>query len=85
MSHSYVDYKSALDRFSLQTLSDRRQLHMQKFAVRRVNDDFNKLMFPFNINRSSETFHVNFARTSQYLQSTIPQCTAVSEDTKFNI
>ena len=74
LSSTYTNYKSALSKFSLQTLSERRQRHMQRFALKCISDTFNTNMFPLNTNRHSEKFYVNFARTSQYLHSSIPQC-----------
>ena len=74
LSSTYTNYKSALSKFSLQTLSERRQSHMQRFALKCISDTFNTNMFPLNTNRHSEKFYVNFARTSQYLHSSIPQC-----------
>ena len=48
---------------------------MIKFAKKCTSDSYNTHMFPLNINnRKKETFQVNFARTTQYFKSTIPQC-----------
>ena len=75
LGNSYIDYKSALEICSLKTLSERRNDRMIKFAVRCVQDKFNKQIFPLNKNpKNKEAFTVNFARTNQYLNSTVPQC-----------
>ena len=74
MNSEYVDYETALDKCKLDTLFNRRQAHMTRFAVKCTKDKFNSKMFPLNDNeRGSDKFKVNFARTSQYLKSTIPQ------------
>ena len=75
LSSKYIDYRSALLYFSLDTLFQRRQTHMRKFAVKCTDDPINKKLFPKNENiRGKAVFKVNFARTSQYLNSTVPQC-----------
>ena len=75
LSSKYTDYQSALTYFSLDTLFQRRQTHMSKFAVKCTEDPINKKLFPKNDNiRGKDVFRVNFARTSQYLNSTVPQC-----------
>ena len=61
--------------FQIDTLHDRRQKHMLKFAKKCSEDSYNKYMFPSNSNpRGKEKYNVNFARTSQYFNSAIPQC-----------
>ena len=75
LSDKYRSYEDALNKCSLQSLSERRQEHMTKFAVKCVNDKFNSKMFPKSDRpRGKDVYNVNFARTSQYLKSTIPQC-----------
>ena len=75
LAEKYTDYKSALKYFSLDTLFERRQNHMLKFAIRCTNDSHNRKIFPKNNNlRGNEVYHVNFARTSQYQLSAVPQC-----------
>ena len=74
LAEKYLDYKSALKHFSIDTLHERRQKHMLKFAIKCTKDMHNKQIFPKNDNfRAKEMFHVNFARTSQYLKSAVPQ------------
>ena len=74
LGNEYTDYDAALKKCSLQTLSDRRQKHFVKFTLKCARDKFNNNMFPTNDNqRGKEMFKVNFARTNQYLKSTIPQ------------
>ena len=75
MAEKYSDYKSALEYFSIDTLCERRQKHMLKFAMKCTKDTHNMKIFPKNNNiRGKDVFHVNFARTSQYLNSAVPQC-----------
>ena len=71
----YTDHNSALEYFPIDTLYDRRQKHMLKFSLKCTYDIHNKKIFPKNVNmRGKDVFHVNFARTSQYMNSAVPQC-----------
>ena len=71
----YIDYQSALEYFSMNTLAERRNKHMMKFSLKCTKDEFNYKLFPKNENvRGKDVFQVNFARTSQYLHSAVPQC-----------
>ena len=75
LSEKYIDYISALTYFSLDTLYERRQKHVIKFALKCTNDTHNKKIFPKNENiRGKDVYYVNFARTNQYLKSAVPQC-----------
>ena len=75
LAEKYIDYNTALQHFSIDTLCDRRQKHMLKFAVKCTKDVYNNKIFPENHNiRGKDKFQVNFARTSQYLNSAVPQC-----------
>ena len=75
LGDDYIDYETALASCSLSTLYDRRCERMNKFAVRCVKDKFNKQLFPLNENpKKREAFRVNFARTSKYQKSAVPQC-----------
>ena len=75
LGDEYLSYKDALNKCNLKSLSDRRQDHMKKFALKCVNDKFNSKMFlKSDRPKGKEVYKVNFARTSQYLNSTIPQC-----------
>ena len=75
LGDKYIDYQTSLEYFSLVTLQERRQTHMEKFAIKCTEDKFNYTMFPKNNNvNNREEYQVNFARTSQYMKSTIPQC-----------
>ena len=75
LADKYTDYKSALKYFQIESLFQRRENHMVKFAIKCTRDAFNSTLFPKNTNRScKEEYQVNYARTTQYLQSTIPQC-----------
>ena len=57
------------------SLKNRRSKRMVKFASKCVKDKFNSKIFPLNTNpHNREVYMVNFARTSRYFNSTIPQC-----------
>ena len=75
LADKYVDYQTSLHYFSIDTLYQRRANHMKQFAIKCTEDQFNRSMFPKNQNvRGKDVFQVNFARTNQYMNSTIPQC-----------
>ena len=75
LGSEYIDYTSSLTRFSLSTLYDRRSERVKSFTLRCIQDKFNKAIFPLNSNvRNSDIFEVNFARTSRYYNSAVPQC-----------
>ena len=74
LADKYSDYISALETLSLDTLFQRRDVHLKKFSLKCISDVHNAKLFPENQNvRGKNIYHVNFARTNQYLQSTIPQ------------
>ena len=74
LGDTYNSYEEALSHFSINTLEKRRQDHMTKFSIKCVNDDFNFEIFPRNNAKCKEKFTVNFAKTTQYFNSAIPQC-----------
>ena len=75
MGKEYIDYNSALKACGMKTLHDRRNDRMLNFAIKCLKDKYNKNIFPLNLNpRNRETFTVNFARTTQYYKSAVPQC-----------
>ena len=75
LADKYTNYESALSHFHMESLYQRRENHMKKFALKCTQDQFNQSIFPKNQNvRGKDLYEVNFARTSQYLNSTIPQC-----------
>ena len=85
LAQKFTDYSSALTHFSIETLSERRNKHMLKFSIKCTQDTHNHKMFPKNENvRGKDTFHVNFARTSQYLHSAVPQCQRLLNNTTNN-
>ena len=69
----YLDYQTALEIYSLETLETRRK-------KRCIKHPRNRRLFPENSNLNShdfriqEPFTVNFARTSSYKNSSIPYC-----------
>ena len=75
----YVEYSAALKMSGLDTLYVRRTKRCLDFALECTKHLKNQRMFPKNVThghqvRSSERYKVNFARTSRYMQSTIPYC-----------
>ena len=75
LGSEYKDYNNALNICSLIPLQERRSKRMLTFALKCTEDKFNKTIFPLNTNKNNrEVFQVNFARTSQYYKSAVPQC-----------
>ena len=76
----FIDYASALKMTGLQTLADRRQARCLDFAMKCASHPRNQALFPRNLTtsqnyiRNKEVFQVNFARTEEYKNSTIPFC-----------
>ena len=76
----YVDYAAALEMSGLQTLTDRRLKRCLDFSRKCLKHPRNKRLFPLNPStsehfvRNKELFHVNFARTNDYKDSSIPFC-----------
>ena len=81
LGNEYIDYKTALMKFSLSTLSERRDERLERFALKCIQDKFNKSLFPLNTNvKNREYFQVNFARTTKYCNRTVPQCQRLLND-----
>ena len=75
LDKDYINYESALNMCSIDTLANRRQERMEKFSLKCINDKFNNKIFPTNkIPNNREAYEVNFARTNKYLKSAVPQC-----------
>ena len=75
----YMEYSAGLEMSGLDTLYVRRTKRCLDFALKCTKHLKNQRMFPKNVThghqvRSSERYKVNFARTSRYMQSTIPYC-----------
>ena len=76
----FIDYPSDLEMTGLKTLAERRQDRCLSFALKCAKNDQNKVLFPRNeissqhYIRDKEVFKVNFARTEEYKNSTIPFC-----------
>ena len=71
----FENYDSAMKLCSLSSLEERRSARMLNFALKCTQDKFNNAIFPLNINPNNrESFQVNFARTSKYFNSAVPQC-----------
>ena len=75
LAESYVSYESALEMTGLQRLETRRESRQLSFALRCLNNDFNKDLFPRNVSQMKrEPFRVNFAKTEAYRKSSLVQC-----------
>ena len=76
----FIDYASDLEMSGLETLLARRETRCLDFALKSANHPRNKRIFPLNNNipvckiRNLEKYEVNFARTSNYRDSTVPYC-----------
>ena len=75
LGSDFENYDSAMKLCSLSSLEERRSARMLNFALKCTQDKFNNAIFPLNINPNNrESFQVNFARTSKYFNSSVPQC-----------
>ena len=72
LAENYVSYNAALEMCDLEKLSVRRENRMLSFSLKCIDNPFTNI-FPKNEGKR-EFFHVNFARTEQYKNSTVPQC-----------
>ena len=81
LGDDYINYENSLKITSLSSLYNRRSERMTKFAIRCVQDKFNKHIFPLNENpKNKEVYKVNFARTNKYYKSAVPQCQRILND-----
>ena len=81
LGHQYTDYMSALKICDIHSLEERRQQRLLKFSLKCLDDPHNKKMFPKNKKTiGGEVFKVNFARTTKYMKSTIPQAQRLLND-----
>ena len=71
---NYVSYSAALEMCGLEKLSNRRAEKQLSFSLKCLKNEFCKKMFPENVPVKKEKFVINFARTSKYFDSAIPQC-----------
>ena len=80
LGEDYLDYQTALEICSLETLEARRKKRCLDFSLKCLKHPRNRRLFPENSNlyshdlRIQEPFTVNFARTSSYKNSSIPYC-----------
>ena len=83
LGESYIDYPTSLVSTALQELSIRREARCLSFAKRCRKNPLTAGMFPQNpeqvydvqrTGRRTEKYRVNFARTENYRQSTVPYC-----------
>ena len=73
-----MDYYSALEVLNLDTLSYRRHILSLNFAKKCMKHEQTRDMFPLNTNnmvdvRQREKYHVQYAKGSRLLNSSIPQ------------
>ena len=74
LGSDYFDYESALKDCGLKTLYERRESRLLNFSLKCISDKNNANFSPKNAKPiGGEVFKVNFARTSKYFKSTIPQ------------
>ena len=74
LGHNYTSYSEALEKLNMQSLYERREQRLINFALKCTEDPCISHIFPRNKNTSSrEKYQVNFARTSTYYKSTVPQ------------
>ena len=76
LKDDYTDYNSALQKLNLQNLSDRRQILAKRFALKCVDSDRFRDMFPINLNntdsRNKEKYVVKFAKSGRLQKSSVP-------------
>ena len=77
LKEEYTDYRAALSRLNIQTLSERRKSLAKRFAMKCIKSEQFNNMFPLNnkqdINlRNPEKYSVNFSRTLRLCKSSIP-------------
>ena len=74
LQEEYSTYEQALEDLDLQTLVDRRDSLCLKFAKRCVKHPKARDLFPLNLDpRNRDKYHVQFAKKSRLLDSSIPQ------------
>ena len=86
LGEMYVGYSAALEMCGLETLFDRRTKRCLDFSLKCLKHPRNNRLFPLNpatgnhYVRSKEIFEVNWARTDDYKNSTIPYCQRLLND-----
>ena len=85
LGEMYINYAAALEMSGLQTLAERREKRCLNFALKCSKHQKLSRLFPPNNTdasqvRNPERFHVNFAATSRYRNSTIPHCQRLLND-----
>ena len=86
LANDYVDYETALRVCGLETLNKRRESKCLSFALKCINHEKNRRLFPLNPIktdyevRNRELFKVNFARTTAYKNSAVPYCQRLLND-----
>ena len=81
LNESYVSYSAALEMCGLDLLESRRLARCLQYSLKCIDHPQNARFFPLNPNlfgeqqiRNREKYKVNFSRTKQYQESTIPFC-----------
>ena len=77
LGENYLSYESALEDLNLSDLKSRRNLLCEKFAIKCTENDKTKHMFKRNHKliktKNQERYHVDFAKTERYKNSSLPQ------------
>ena len=77
LGNKYNNYDEALEILNLENLHARREKLCINFAIKCTKNDQTKNMFPEQPKqrntKSANKYKVNFARTTKYLSSAIPQ------------
>ena len=71
---NYISYSAALEMTGLEKLSTRRDKRQLSFAKKCITNEFTSQLFPKNPCDRKEKFKVNYASTSTYYNSAVPQC-----------
>ena len=81
LDESYISYSAALEMCGLDLLESRRLARCLQYSLKCIDHPQNARFFPLNPNlfgeqqvRNRERYKVNFSRTKQYQESTIPFC-----------
>ena len=79
LQEMYIDYETALEITGIQKLSVRRESRCLSFAKKCLKNEQTAKMFPLNPEfshnlRYTEKYHVNFAHTENYKNSSVPYC-----------
>ena len=88
LKEKYQDYNSALVKLNIESLYERRELLCFKFAKKGLKLTQFKKLFPIqkhNMEKNTERFIVNNARTERYMRSSIPSMQRLLNKEETNI